>query len=179
MPQVTNSLLRVKGCVLITGFSGIEEKKGGRHCNHLGASQTTLSSLKLSPMYECSVTKSCPTLCNPMDCSPPGSSIHRVSQSRIPEWVAISFSRGSSQSRGWTDVSYIGRRILYHWATRAALRLSPPEIQIHCWLSVMTEHCSLGHCVLPPAPPTTRTFCESVTWILFSNAPEMRCKSIS
>ena len=117
MPQVTNSLLRVKGCVLITSFSGIEEKKGGRHCNHLGASQTTLSSLKLSPMYECSVTKSCPTLCNPMDCSPPGSSIHRVSQSRIPEWVAISFSTGSCQSRDQTHVvswvSCVGLRFLY------------------------------------------------------------------
>ena len=47
----------------------------------------------------CSVTKSYPTLCDPMDCSPPGSSVHVISQSRILRWVAISSSRGSSQSR--------------------------------------------------------------------------------
>ena len=41
--------------------------------------------------------QSYPTLCNPMDCSPPGSSVHGLLQARILEWVAISFSRGSSQ----------------------------------------------------------------------------------
>ena len=41
------------------------------------------------------VIQSCPTLCDPMDCSPPGSSIHGIFQARILEWVAISFSRGS------------------------------------------------------------------------------------
>ena len=52
-----------------------------------------------------------------MDCSPPGSSVHGILQVRILEWVAISFSRGSSQPRDWTSVSCIGRQILYHWAT--------------------------------------------------------------
>ena len=42
------------------------------------------------------VTQSCPTLCDPMDCSPPGSSVHGILQARILEWVAIPFSRGSS-----------------------------------------------------------------------------------
>ena len=42
------------------------------------------------------VTKSCPTLCDPTDCNPPGSSVHGISQARILEGVAISFSRGSS-----------------------------------------------------------------------------------
>ena len=46
------------------------------------------------------VTQSCPTLCYPMDCSLPGSSVRGISQVRILEWVAISFSRGSSQPRG-------------------------------------------------------------------------------
>ena len=45
------------------------------------------------------VSQSCPTLCDPMDCSLPGSSVHGLFQARIPEWVAISFSRGSSQPR--------------------------------------------------------------------------------
>ena len=40
------------------------------------------------------ISQSCPTLCHPMDCSPPGSSVHRILQARILEWVAISFSRG-------------------------------------------------------------------------------------
>ena len=43
------------------------------------------------------VCQSCPTLCDPMDCSPPGSSVHGILQARILEWVAISFSRGSSR----------------------------------------------------------------------------------
>ena len=56
-----------------------------------------------------------------MDCSPPGSSIHGIFQSRILEWVAISSSRGSSRPRDWTCVSCTGRWILYHWATGEAL----------------------------------------------------------
>ena len=47
----------------------------------------------------CSVAQSCPTLCNPMDYSLPGSSVHGILQARILEWVAISFSRGSSWPR--------------------------------------------------------------------------------
>ena len=58
------------------------------------------------------------TLCNPMDCSLPGSFVYEISQARILEWVAISFSRGSSWSRDWTQVSCIARWILYHWVTR-------------------------------------------------------------
>ena len=64
------------------------------------------------------VTELCLTLCNPMDCSPPGSSIHGISQARILEWVAISFSRGSSRSRDWTRVSCIAGRFFFIWATR-------------------------------------------------------------
>ena len=45
------------------------------------------------------VAQSCPTVCDPMDCSLPGSSVHGILQARILEWVAIPFSRGSSQAR--------------------------------------------------------------------------------
>ena len=55
--------------------------------------------------------QSCPTLSNPIDCSLPGSSVHGIFQA-ILEWVAISFSRGSSQPRGWTWVSSIVGRLL-------------------------------------------------------------------
>ena len=59
--------------------------------------------------------------CDPVNCSPPGSTVHGISQARILEWVATSFSRGSSQPRDRTYISCIGRRILYHWATREFL----------------------------------------------------------
>ena len=60
------------------------------------------------------VTQSCPTLCNSMDCKLPSSSIHGLSQARILEWVAISFSRRSSRPRDWTRVSHIvGRHFTF------------------------------------------------------------------
>ena len=77
------------------------------------------TSVVLSYVCVCSVTPLCPNLCNPRDCSPPGSSVHRILQARILEWVAISFSRGSSRPGDWTGVSCascIGRWILYHGA---------------------------------------------------------------
>ena len=66
------------------------------------------------------ITQSCLTLCNSMDCSLPGSSVHGIFQARILEWVAISFSRGTSLPRDQTWVSRtIGRRFTV-WATREA-----------------------------------------------------------
>ena len=53
----------------------------------------------------CLVAQSCPTLCDSMDCSPPGSSVHGIFQARILEWVAMPYSRGSSQPRDGTQVS--------------------------------------------------------------------------
>ena len=64
-------------------------------------------------MYMCA--QSCPTLCNPTDCSPPGSSVNGIFQARTLEWVAISSSRGSSQPRDWTCISCVSGWILYHW----------------------------------------------------------------
>ena len=66
----------------------------------------TLSRVRLSRPYEL--------------CSPPGSSIHGILKARVPEWVAISFSRGSARPGDRTHVSCISRWILYHWATRQA-----------------------------------------------------------
>ena len=66
--------------------------------------------------------ESCPTLCDPTDCSPPGSAVRRISQARILEWVAISFSRGSSQPRDQTQVSHIAGGFFTVWATREAQR---------------------------------------------------------
>ena len=62
--------------------------------------------IKLFCCGGCLVTKSCLTLCDPMDCSLPGSSVHGISQARILEFVAISYSRGHSQLRNQTHVSH-------------------------------------------------------------------------
>ena len=65
----------------------------------------------------CVRAQACPTLCDPMDCSPSGTSAHGIFQARILEWFAISSSRGSSQPRDRTHISYvscIGRQVLYH-----------------------------------------------------------------
>ena len=58
--------------------------------------------------------------CDPKNCSPPGSSVHGIYQARILEWVAISFSRGSSQSRDQILISCIGKQVLHCWAMREA-----------------------------------------------------------
>ena len=67
------------------------------------------------------VAQSCPTLFDPMDCSLPGSSLHEILQARILEWVAISFSRGSSRLRDQTQVSCIAGRRFNLWATGEVL----------------------------------------------------------
>ena len=67
------------------------------------------------------VTKSYLTLCDPVDLSPPGSSVHWVFQARILKWVAIPFSRGSSKSRIQTQVYCIAGRFFTLWATKEAL----------------------------------------------------------
>ena len=105
-----------------------------RHLQHL------LSARLLSSLYSCRCfsfhfqkfrikcmlvtqsAQSCLSLCNPMDCSsPPGSSVHWILQVRILQWVAISFSRGSSWPKHPTWVSHTSGRFFTIWATREAL----------------------------------------------------------
>ena len=73
----------------------------------------------------------CQLSCDPMNCSPPGSSVHGISQARILEWVAIASSRESSWPRNWTQVSCIpciGRWIFFYcWATWWALSTNSPS----------------------------------------------------
>ena len=92
-------------------------------------------------LYLCSVTKSCPTLCNPRDYSPPGSSVHWIFQAQILEWVAISYSRASSWPKDPKHVSYIsciGRQILYHCATWEALQ-NVLNTHLHSWQQLYLE----------------------------------------
>ena len=70
------------------------------------------------------VAQSCPTLCDPMDCSLPSSSVHGIFQAIVLEWIAISFSRESSRPRDRTQVSRIVGRCFTVWATREVLLLS-------------------------------------------------------
>ena len=72
---------------------------------HLKAKYNTTSANRGKISIVVLVAQLCPTLCDPMDCSPPGPSVHEIFQARILEWVAISFSRGSSQPRDQTRVS--------------------------------------------------------------------------
>ena len=67
---------------------------------------------------ESEVTQLCLTLCDPMDCSLPGSSVNGIFHATVLEWVAISFSRGSCWPRDWTQVSCIVGRCFTIWATR-------------------------------------------------------------
>ena len=75
----------------------------------------------VSQLVSVLAAQSCPTLCDLMDCSPPGSSVHGVLQTRILKWVAILFSRGYSQLRDLSRVSCIAGRFFTVWATREAL----------------------------------------------------------
>ena len=87
------------------------------------------------------VAQSCPTLCNSMDCSPPGSCIHRILQARILEWVAISFSRSTFLPRDWTRVSWTAGRFFTIWATREDIAVFGTGMKTdlfqscgHCWI---------------------------------------------
>ena len=66
------------------------------------------------------VDQSCPTFCDPMDYNLPGSLVHGILRARILEWVAISFSRGSSRQRDRTWAFHIASRFFIFWATREA-----------------------------------------------------------
>ena len=74
----------------------------------------------LSSLTVSEVTQSCPTRCEPVDRSLPGSSVHGIVQARILEWVTISFSRGSSRPWDRTPVSRIRGRHFNLWATRGS-----------------------------------------------------------
>ena len=83
------------------------------------------------------VTQLCPTLCNPMDCRPPGSSVHGILQVRILEWGAIPFSRGSSQPRDRTGVSCIAGRF-FTTEPPGKPKVEPASCQLlapHQWLT--------------------------------------------
>ena len=88
------------------------------------------------------VTKMCVTLCNPIHCSLQGSFPHGISQARILEWVAVPFSRGSSQPRDQTHIPCIGRPVLHHFEGPLGSPQSPIQLFIllvHCLFSLLED----------------------------------------
>ena len=90
----------------------------------------------------CIVTQLYPTFCNPRDGREPDSSVHGIFQTRILEWISISFSRGSFWLKDQTHVSYIGRQILYHWTSHQG---SPWGLHFTIW-----QMLTLGCLWVPP-----------------------------
>ena len=81
--------------------------------------------------------QSCPALCYPVDCSPPGSPVHGISQARILEWVAISSSRGSSWPRDRTHISCVSCTevdsvLLKHWGSPMVDTTQQQKV-MNCW----------------------------------------------
>ena len=84
--------------------------------------------------------------CDPMDCSLPGSSIHEILQARILEWIAISFSRGSSWPRNQTWVSSISGRFFTNWAMKEApFKYSIYYISVYFLISWTIWNCHFGY----------------------------------
>ena len=86
----------------------------------------------------------CPTLCNPKDCSPPGSSVHGISQARTLECIAMSSSRGISSTQGSNPPLLHSRQILYCWATREAhfTCYCPTDSATDTLISMLALECS-------------------------------------
>ena len=84
-----------------------------------------------------------------MDCSPPGSSVHRILQAKILEWVAISSSRGSSWPRDWTWVSCIAGRFFTVWATRETPVTFPFTSIYSLPYSIVCAHSVVSNSVTP------------------------------
>ena len=119
--------MTLSSCFILLASASLSEN---RHAHSPGSLEFA-QALKWSEVKWSEVAQSCPTLCDPTDYSLPGFSVHGIFQARLLEWVAISFSRGSSQPRDWTQVSRIGGRCFTHWATR----------ELEKWLSFLpTTH---------------------------------------
>ena len=111
-----------------------------------------LTHLFTSPCVKVKVAHSCLSLCNPMDYT-----VHEILQARIPDWVALPSSRGSSQPRDWTQVSHIAGGFFTNWAIRDALSLYTtlqPNSKCY-WLHL--QNMSRRSTLLTPSTATTRS----------------------
>ena len=125
---------------------------------HLAGKVASVTQPKKWPMT-CVCAWWCPTLCNPMDCSLPGSSVHGIAKARIWKWVAISFSRGSSPPTDWICISClccIGRQVPYQLC-----HLGSPRAQEGCSLTLALYHSRCPLCA--PGCFTHATHINSLT----------------
>ena len=120
------------------------------------------------------VAHSCPTLCDPMDCSPPGSSVHDILQARVLEWIAISFSRGSSLPRDQTRVSHLVDRRFTVWATRE-VQLFAQVVKLHvCSVSQSPPTlCDLMDCSRPISSAHGLLQARILEWIAISSRRDL------
>ena len=113
----------------------------------LCCSPETITTLLISCVHACVRAKSlhsCPSLCDPVECSLPGSSVQGIHQARKLEWVAMPSSRGSSLPRDGTHISYIsciGRWVLYHWC-----HLGSPKHTFYSQAVLSDSQCLLQKC---------------------------------
>ena len=121
--SLTTSSGRTFTSPLTTPFSAPERDSSKQNSFQVGASESTrIFPFQISLGGTCVLSRlSCVTLCNPMSCSPSGSSVHGILQARILERIAVLSSRRSSWSRDWTHISYV----YLHWQG-GSLPLAPP-----------------------------------------------------
>ena len=153
----------------------------------LRVSEVMNSTLVMLECFCCLVTKSCPTLCDPMDCSPPGSSVYGISQARVLEWVAMPSSGASSQTRDQTRISCLG--ILYQCAcweapilrcytqkgasqgprkkcSRNFVPVSPPPASLASWAEILLNQAG-----------TQKELLSSLPWVLIKWGQRRRGKN--
>ena len=119
------------------------------------------------------VAQSCPTLCNPMTCSLPGSSVHEIFQARVLEWIATSVSRGFSQSRDWTRFLHC-RQSLYCPSPREALAGANPE-----WSGTLFDISEPSQCTFQlTLNPHSGPSCSSIASLKGDSVIARRGKSI-
>ena len=104
-----------------------------------------------------------------MDCSLPGSSVHGIFQAAVLEWVAVSFSRGSSQPWDWTQVSCVAGRHFTVWATKEAQTLKKLTLvqifnTVKFWFCFLPIYINLKHCIYIGAAFEVKAIC--VNWDL-------------
>ena len=116
------------------------------------------------------VVQSCPILCDPMDCSPPGSSVHGISQARILEWVTIPFSRGSSKPRDWDPelqaeslhLSYQGSPIGFSMELCSQLWFGPAKVHKEKPTNKSAHEAESGENSFPKSSPGGITQAHSI-----------------
>ena len=116
------------------------------------------------------VTQSYPTLCSPINCSPPGSSVHGILQARILEWVAMPFSRGSSQPKDRTWVSLIESRFFTIWSTWES-RKSRDVLRWWVLLLPLCYFLSQIYLVYASGLTSSKIVIAQIMWLYFSMPP--------